>query len=406
MLNSFTRKRQLPFEALFLFIVQKTKASLSISLSEFFQDTGQQTPTKSSLSQARSHLCFKAFKRINLLICKLFYEQNKVRKWKGFRVLAIDGSTLQLPNHPSLVEKFSKHAFGAKRTVEHWMSRVSFFYDVLNGMIIDAQMESFDTSEATLCDSHLGFMRKGDLVIFDRYYASHYLFSVLSHKNIQFLFRMRDHSWQCVKEFVASPLRSQVVDLKVYKYSKVAKKMPSNVDAVVRIRLVKYKTKSGDINVYATSLLDDEKYSNKSIINLYKERWGVEEAYKTLKARLDVIHFSGKTLQAIQQDFYANVLLISLTSALKSQTKVVLKTKTHTQNKEKRIPITNNTFALWQTKRLLKRIYFYFDRVYQWVCEFTTMIERTTEYSRKGQSNYRKPKKGRERSFNQNYKCI
>jgi len=49
---------------------------------------------------------------------------------------------------------------------------------------------------------------------------------------------------------------------------------------------------------------------NKVIINLYRQRWGVEEAFKTLKARLDVIHFSGKTLHAVQQDFYANVFLI------------------------------------------------------------------------------------------------
>jgi hypothetical protein len=42
---------------------------------------------------------------------------------------------------------------------------------------------------------------------------------------------------------------------------------------------------------------------------------------------LDVIHFSGKTLHAVQQDFYANVFLISLTSILKAQIPVKLKTK-------------------------------------------------------------------------------
>ena len=177
LLNSFTRVRRLPFEALVLFIIQKTNSSLSICLAEFFQEHGLAVPTKSSLSQARSMLCFKAFKRLNLLICRIFYDEGTTKKWKGFRILAIDGSTLQLPNHDSLASKFSKHSFGANKTVAKWMSRVSFLYDVLNEVIIDAQMESFDTSEATLCDAHLGFLRKGDLVIFDRYYASHYLFT-------------------------------------------------------------------------------------------------------------------------------------------------------------------------------------------------------------------------------------
>jgi hypothetical protein len=398
--------RRLPFEALVLFIIQKTNASLSVCLSGFFQDQGKQIPTKSSFTQARSSLCFKAFKRLNVLICNLFYQHEKGKKWKGFRVLSIDGSTLRLPDHPSLVNKFSRHAFGAKKTVDRWMSRISFLYDVLNNVVIDAQMESFDTSEATLCDQHLGFLRKGDLVIFDRYYASHYLFSVLLHKQVHFLFRMRNHSWKCIKDFMASGLKEQIVDLEVYKYSKVAKKIPSNVDKKVRVRLIKQVSKSGKVHVYATSLLDDIQYSRKSVINLYKQRWGVEEAYKTLKARLDVIHFSGKTLHAVQQDFYANVFLISLTSILKAEIPVVLKTKKRTQNKEHRIPIINNSYAIAQVKRLLKRAYFSFEEMTKWISEFVHYVKSTIEYSRKGQSNPRKADKGHHRVYAQNYKTV
>lgn len=405
-MNTFTRVRRLPFEALVLFIIEKTNASLSVCLADFFQEYGVRIPTKSSLTQARSSLCYKAFKRLNLFLGKLFYRTGKIKKWKGFRILAVDGSTLRLPNHESLASKFSRHSFGAKKTVDRWMSRVSFLYDVLNEVVIDAQMESFDTSEATLCDAHRGFMRKGDLVIFDRYYASHYLFSILSHKKIHYLFRMRDHSWTCVKELMASQLKEKVVELQAYKYSKVAKKIPANVNKVVKVRLIKQVTRSGEVKVFATSLLDKDQYTRSSIINLYKQRWGVEEAYKTLKARLDVIHFSGITLQAVQQDFYANVLLISLTSILKSQLPTKLKTKNSTQNKNKRVPIINNTYALYQTKRLLKRIYFRFKQLRLWINEFLDLVKSTIEYSRKGQSNPRMPDKGRQRGYAQNYKPI
>lgn len=405
-MNAFSRVRRLPFEALVLFIVQKTNASLSVGLSGFFQDQGKQTPTKSSFTQARSSLCFKTFKRLNMLICNLFYQHVKSKKWKGFRVLSVDGSTLRLPDHPSLENKFSRHAFGAKKTVHRWMSRISFLYDVLNNVVIDAQMGSFDTSEATLCDEHLGFLRKGDLVVFDRYYASHYLFSVLLHKQVHFLFRMRDHSWKCVKDLMGSGLKEQIVDLEVYKYSRVAKKIPANVDKKVRIRLIKQVSRSGEVKVYATSLLDDVQYSRKSIVNLYKQRWGVEEAYKTLKARLDVIHFSGKTIHAVQQDFYANVLLISLTSILKAEIPVVLKTKKRTQNREGRIPIINNSYAIAQVKRLLKRAYFSFEEMTKWINEFVHYVKSAIEYSRKGQSNPRKPEKGHDRVYAQNYKTV
>jgi hypothetical protein len=164
LLNAFSRVRQLPFEAVVLFIIEKSTSSLSVSLTSFFAES-RLAPTKSSFSQARAFLCFKVFKRLNLWILSQFYSQWKYKKWKGFRVLSVDGSTLRLPDHPTLQEKFSRHAFGAKKSVERWMSRISFLYDVLNGVVIDAQMESFDTSEANLCDQHLGFLRKGDLVL-------------------------------------------------------------------------------------------------------------------------------------------------------------------------------------------------------------------------------------------------
>lgn len=406
MLNSFTRSRLLPFEAIVLFLVQKSNSSLSVCLTDFFSGNSKILPTKSAFSQARAFLCFKVFKRLNLLVCRLFYSKSKYKKWKAFRVLSVDGSTLRLPDHPSLGNKFSRHAFGAKKTVNRWMSRISFLYDVLNNVVIDAQMESFDTSEATLCDQHLGFLRKGDLVIFDRYYASHYLFSVLLHKQIHFLFRMRDHSWKCVKEFMSSDLTEQIVDLKVYKYSKVAKKIPANINKSVRVRLIKHITRSGKVSVYATSLLDQEKYSKKSITNLYRQRWGVEEAYKILKARLDVVHFSGKTTHAVQQDFYAKVFLISFTSIMKADIKPVLKTKKVSENKESRIPIINKTYALAQAKRLIRKMIFHFNSISESIIEFIQLVKSKIEYSRKGQHNPRKPDKGLAKEVSQSYKSV
>lgn len=389
-----------------MFLVQKTNASLSVCLANFFSSHHIVPPTKSAFSQARSSLCYKVFKRLNLLACRLFYDQGCIEKWKGFRILSIDGSTLSLPDHPSLGEKFSQHAFGAKRTVQRWMSRISFLYDALNKVVIDAQMESFDTSEATLCKRHLGFLCKGDLVIFDRYYASHYLFSVLLHKKVHFLFRMRDQTWNCVKEFVASGLLEQVVDLEAYKYSPVAKSIPANVDKSVRVRLIKQVSKSGEVSVYATSLLDQDQFSRKSIINLYKKRWGVEEAYKILKARLDVVHFSGKTVHAVQQDFYARVFLITLTSILKADIRPVLKTKAASENKEGRVPVINNAYAIAQAKTLLKQAHFHFEQISEWIMRFINLVKSAIEYSRKGQSNPRSADKGYSRAFSQNYKSI
>ena len=84
----------------------------------------------------------------------------------------------------------------------------------------------------------------------------------------------------------------------------------------------------------------------------------------------------------------------------------MVKTKKKTDNKEKRTPIINNTYAVYQTKKLLKQTYFSFEKIIIGIENFIQQIESAVEYSRKGQSNPRKPYKGRERAFSQNYKTV
>ena len=49
---------------------------------------------------------------------------------------------------------------------------------------------------------------------------------------------------------------------------------------------------------------------------LYHLRWDIEESYKKDKHSLQLENYSGKTIIAIYQDFYANMLLENLTAIL------------------------------------------------------------------------------------------
>ena len=45
-------------------------------------------------------------------------------------------------------------------------------------------------------------------------------------------------------------------------------------------------------------------------------RWGVEEAFKTIKQHLDIEGFSGELPHAIEQDIHAKTLIFNITQAL------------------------------------------------------------------------------------------
>lgn len=319
-----------------------------------------------------------------------FYSVNHFEKWKGFRVLAVDGSTLQLQgNHPSLKDRFSYHCFGPKADAGHWMSRISYLYDVFNGIVLDAQMMGYTTSESTLCDHHMPFVKKGDLLLFDRYYASFQRMFTLMGKGCHFVFRMKDNWWKCVEQFVETGLNEQIVELSLPAvHHGLLKKYP-HLKSTLNVRLIKKVNRKGEVQVFCTSLIDEEKYSRKSILNLYKQRWGIEEAYKLIKCRLEVADFSGLTSWAIQQDFYAKTMLISLCNTFCFGIKPKpnkCKQADGNQEKEQRVPIINRTYALNQMKAILTRTAFHLDKLQEWIEKFLTRISRKIEWSRRNQS--------------------
>jgi hypothetical protein len=147
----FTRNRKLNLKNLIVLIMSST-SSVQRDLDRFYKsmdksDFSIREVTKGAFTQARAKLNPEAFKRLNQVAIDTFYEQNLVDTWHGMRTLAVDGTTLMLPNHASIKQEFGTHKFGPKADKERSISRASVLYDVLNLVAIDSQMDSYTTSE-------------------------------------------------------------------------------------------------------------------------------------------------------------------------------------------------------------------------------------------------------------------
>ena len=88
--------------------------------------------------------------------------------------------------------------------------------------------------------------------------------------------------------------------------------------APIALRFICIELDTGEKEVLITSLIDDHLYSYEVFSDLYQLRWQVEESYKTMKSRLEIENFSGKSCLAIAQDFYAKIFSCNLTSILVS----------------------------------------------------------------------------------------
>lgn len=176
----FTRNRKISFKDLIVFLTQKMQSSLQRSLNRFYKevtggDFNIQHVTKGAVTQARSKLRYEAFIELNQGVCEDFYKDFPYYKWNNFRLVGCDGSTLVLPNHPSIKEEFGEHNFGPKADSPRYLARTSILYDVLNLMTIDAQIAPLEKGERLMLKEQIKFLKSGDLLLTDRGYPSYAL---------------------------------------------------------------------------------------------------------------------------------------------------------------------------------------------------------------------------------------
>ena len=298
-------------------------SSLQRELNDFFGKVNKegydiQAVTKSALTHARAKLKPEAFLELNQTAVKEFYEGAPYTIWKEHRILAIDGSTLNVPSHKSTRAEFGEYGVGCNADVMRSMVRISICYDVLNLLTLDAKIDAFNVSEQTLLKEHLEKVpfKQGDVLLLDRGYPSIALMYILKQKGIHFCIRMKDNWWTEVGKFNAEGLEQKAVVFKLPSKDKNLQQQWESTEDSISCRLISIDLGNGEKEILCTSLMDDKLYSIADMKELYHYRWHIEEAYKLYKNRVQIEVFSGKTAQAIKQDFYARVFMMSICAAL------------------------------------------------------------------------------------------
>ncbi|MBL0019516.1 MAG: hypothetical protein IPP17_24555 [Bacteroidetes bacterium] len=199
----------LTFKNLVLFIIMATKRAIQRELDEFYRaissgDFSIRAVSKSAFSQARKSLDPEVFTELSQTLHDSFYGEQAYLTFDNMRMLAIDGSRLNLPRHKSTLEAFGEVGYGPNADAQRIQAQCSFLYDVLNLTVLDAQIEPLSVGEKTLAYRHLEKVRQGDFLLMDR--ATTRLFSN-SFQGRTFRVRMNEHWWRTVKEF--KPLASR-----------------------------------------------------------------------------------------------------------------------------------------------------------------------------------------------------
>jgi len=330
-----------------------------------------QEVTKGALTQARAKLKHTAFIEMNQAVLPDFYNAAPYERWRGHRLLAIDGSIINLPDHPSVVSAFGIHDVGCKAAVKRSMATVSICYDVLNLLTLDARLDKFTTSEPALLHEHLDQVdiQSSDILLLDRGYPSVALFYELMHRGVGFCIRVRNN-WNVVIDMLAAGQLDKEVSFRLPVACRDLVGQYKGQSDMVTCRLVVVCSDNGEKSVLCTSLLDQEAYPAAVFNELYHYRWGVEEAYKLLKCRIGIEVFSCKTAEAVLQDFHAKIFMMTMMAILSFPITQKLKEEDNNSNNQRKHKrqinrthalglLRNGWIALWikqKIKGLLKNL--------------------------------------------------
>ncbi len=364
--QDFTRERQLTFPLLMLFVLQQTVKSIQRHLHEFLNELAHgemfEPVTAGAVTHARAKLKDSAFVELNqdCILPAVYDSAHAVRRWRGHRLMGIDSSLLRLPDSAELGQTFGwKEALnqqGATGT-RYPEARLSVLYDLLNRVGVDTRLEPSTTSEVALAMQQVEHLRPGDVEINDRGFSGYVYFALILHRGAHLIGRCSTGSFLAAQELFRGNRGNQSRIVWLHAPPDQRRECQRlGLPLKIKVRFVSLRLPTGELEVLATSLLDEQVYPTEEFLTVYHWRWGHETFYLMLKSRLELENFSGRTTEAVRQDVQASVLLANLESLLTEPTQADLTVSDRSAEQGRRINRANSYHALkYQVLDLLYR---------------------------------------------------
>jgi hypothetical protein len=287
--TSFTRDRILTAERIVTMIIEPARQSLRTRLYDFgvkFMDGVY--ATKQAFSKQRQF--------VNPEYIREFYDEGveemlavgELTTFKGYHLIGVDGTRIACENTDKLIAEFG--CSGPKK--DACTALVSSAYDLIERVSLDCQIGSYSLSERHLLDKHLDrletFGAEQFMIVADRGYPSYDLIEMLIDRKFSFLLRLSGN-WTNVTSWMID------TNDKVLQYE--------NKGNIYSIRTIKIEL--DDKVEYLITNLGSEVLSIDEAKHIYSLRWNIETFYGFIKTELELENFSGKTKNAVVQEFYA-----------------------------------------------------------------------------------------------------
>lgn len=339
--NHFTEQSNMSLADWGVFLSFKEDRTLQSDIENYITNYKPELdiPSKQFISSQRTYIKPVFFQDISKKYLELIDYKNDnqtFKTFKGFRLLAGDGSDFEIPDFPETREEFNIKDTPKYRKPA--MCKFSSVQDVLNGFILDGIVDDYKAAELPLMHQHLQNIENmitssKTIWIFDRGYTAMELYARIIEMNSYFIVRLRKDSYKEEMKTIIdedSPISLNIDGNRLKKFHDTELKNIYSKKWTINLRIVTITNNNGEKYLLLTNI-PKEVLNTNEIGEIYKLRWGIETNYNTMKNRIYIENYSGKRRICIEQDIYSKFLKFNIFNYLKIKFNKLIKIKKEKQ---------------------------------------------------------------------------
>lgn len=331
----FTRDRKLPFDVVMNLLIQMGGSDI---YSELLEANGYEleTATTSAFVQQRDKILPSAFE---FVIHEMSEYAREPQTYRGYRLLASDGSDLNIATNPDDDETYFQTNQDAKG---YNLLHLNALYDLCNRLYVDALVQPnrcMNEKRALTDMADRSQINDKVIVIADRNYESYNIFAHIEEKGWNYVIRVKDINSNGILSALKLPSddefdvnirrvlsRKQTNEVKanpdIFRYipnNTTFDYLPVGADGgyPLSFRVVRLKIADNSYETLVTNL-DKSAFPTTELKELYQMRWGIETSFRELKYTVGLVNFHSKKREYIVQEIFARIIMYNFVEMITS----------------------------------------------------------------------------------------
>jgi len=266
--------------------------------------------TEEAFCTARKLLPLRFFLLLFADVVQRFSAQIQTLRWKGRRLLGIDGSDVDAPRHPLLAKIFPP-ASNQHGSLGRPQARLVGLVGLWNGICYAFRWTSLKVGEQESARRLLRGLGPNDLVLLDRNFADKATFAGVRAGGADCLCHMPSNRFLKLPRTPTPSGRTEEWYVQLQLPAELCRQYPQ-VGPELRVRILEYQVPGFRTSWLITTLLDTTEFSYEELVGLYHERWRQETFHREWKHTLQLSNLRSHTAQGLLKEVLVQLTLNNL----------------------------------------------------------------------------------------------